>query len=255
VGSSSGRLASTEPRDLIDRFQIAWKRIEQHLVHERSRPGTADMFETLRWAQQTRLISPSVEVFLQACRHVRNSYTHVVFDGYDGPVTFPPREVVERIERLGAGLLCPGRAVSVAPRATTCEASTPVHEALATMRRSDYSQLPYRHDRFGWVLFSRRQLAALVQGSTDSEGLSLLDLSISVGALADEPLVGPTVPSILPRSATAAVALEELEAALLRPDDIPGGYPAVLILDDGAGAHPSILTADDLPGLYDLLGR
>ena len=37
----------------------------------------------------------------------RNAYAHVSFDGYDGPVTHPPLEVVHRLERILASLRSP----------------------------------------------------------------------------------------------------------------------------------------------------
>jgi hypothetical protein len=36
--------------------------------------------------------------FLEACRRVRNAFTHVSFDEYDGPAAAQPQPVVVRLE-------------------------------------------------------------------------------------------------------------------------------------------------------------
>ncbi|SFK19204.1 hypothetical protein [Cellulomonas sp. KH9] len=238
---------------LSERFLTAWKRVERHLTDERaSRRGEADMSAVLRRAEQARRVTPSVSEFLQACRKARNAYAHIVFDGYEGPVTLPPRPVVERLERIAAGLASPGRAVTVAPRAVTCTVGTPASRALDVMALNDLSQLPFRDPDGTWALFTRAHVSRLVHGRCTEGGLVLLDLSATVGDVVAS--VGSTPVTVLPWSSTAPEALEALEAALLLPDDEPGGYPAVLFHDE-ASDRTAIVTADDLPGLYDLLGR
>ncbi len=241
--------------DLATRFMTAWKRIENHLTNL---PGMqkGDMGQMLRWAERRRLITADAEDFLQACRRARNAYAHIAFEGYVGAVTLPPRSVVERLERLSIGLAFPGRAVSVASKARTCRDTDSVRTALDVMRAQDFSQVPYRHERHGWVLFTRRQVSAMVEAAADDSSTSLVDLSSTLREIGADPAVGMTVPARLPWSATVTEALESFEQTLVTPDDQPGGYPAVLLVrEPGDAAAPAILTADDLPRLYQTLGR
>jgi hypothetical protein len=109
-----------------ERFLSAWIRLENDLT-SRYRDATstsrADTTSVLRWAERTHLLSPGAVDFALHCRDARNAYAHVCFDGYDGPVTNPPSEVTQRLERLAATLRDPVHATSLAAVATTCEAS------------------------------------------------------------------------------------------------------------------------------------
>jgi CBS domain-containing protein len=201
------------------------------------------------------LVNAETVDFLHSCRAARNAYAHVSFEGYDGPVTHPPMEVVHRLERILASLRSPARLTSVAPRAVTCAASCTLRDALALMRAHDFSQLPYRHGEFGWILVTREQVSRWLEAETDDDGTALTDLTLPVSMLADRPDVGPVEPRLLGPNATLSDALRELEEALRTPDSKPGGYAVILINRPEAAASPWILASDDLPRLYDLLGR
>ncbi len=242
-----------------DRFLTAWKRLEAEFssrwaaAHKGIRePDTAAM---LAWAERQHLLSGEAADFLHSCRAARNAYAHVAFEGYDGPVTLPPLEVVHRLERILATMRSPARLTSVAPRAVTCVASCTLRDALALMRTHDFSQLPYRHDELGWVLVTREQVSRWLETETDEEGTALTDLMLPVSSLADRPDVGPVQPRLLGPDASLSDALTELEGALRTPDSEPGGYAVVLINRQDASASPWILASDDLPRLYELLGR
>jgi hypothetical protein len=242
-----------------DRFLTAWKRLEAEIslrwcdAHKGTRePDTAAM---LTWAERQHLMSGATADFLHNCRAARNAYAHVSFEGYDGPVTHPPLEVVHKLERILASLCYPARLTSVAPRAVTCSASCTLRDALTLMRSQDFSQLPYLHDDLGWVLVTREQVSRWLEAETDAEGTALTDLTLPVSTLADRPDVGPVQPRLLGPDATLSEALTELEGALRTPDSEPGGYAAVLINRKDRSADPWILASDDLPRLYELLGR
>ena len=242
-----------------DRFLTAWKRFEAEI---RSRWGAEnkgirepDAAAILAWAERRHLVNGEAADFLHSCRTARNAYAHVSFEGYDGPVTHPPLEVVHRLERILATLRSPARLTSVAPRAITCDASCTLRDALALMRKHDFSQLPYCHDKLGWVLVTREQVSRWLEAETDVDGSALTDLTLPVSTLADRPDVGPVQPRLLSPEATLSDALKELEGALRTPDSEPGGYAIILIIRPDASVSPSILASDDLPRLYELLGR
>jgi CBS domain-containing protein len=240
-----------------DRFLTAWKRLEAEISSRwrASHKGTRDpdAVAMLGWAEKEHLLSGETARFLHSCRVARNAYSHVSFEGYDGPVTLPPLEVVHRLERILASVLHPAGLSSVGARAVTCTPSCTLRNALALMREHDFSQLPYRHDELGWILVTREQVSRWLEAETDADGTALTDLMMSVSTLADRPDVGPVLPRLLGSDATLAEALKELEGALHTPDSKPGGYAVVLISPKEASAAPWILASDDLPHLYDLL--
>jgi hypothetical protein len=242
-----------------DRFLTAWKRLEAEIssrwgdAHKGTRePDTAAM---LTWAERQHLMSDAAADFLHSCRAARNAYAHVSFEGYNGPVTHPPREVVYKLERILASLRSPAQLTSIASTAVTCDASCTLRDALTLMRMHDFSQLPYLHDAFGWVLVTREQVSRWLEAETDAEGSALTDLTLPVSSLADRQDVGPVQPRLLGPDANLSEALMELEGALRTPDSEPGGYAAVLINRRDVSAAPWILASDDLPRLYELLGR
>lgn len=109
-----------------DRFLTAWKRLEAETTsrwraaHKGAR--APDSASVLAWAERQHLVNGDAADFLHSCRAARNAYAHVSFEGYEGPVTHPPLEVVHRLERILATLRSPARLTSVAPRALTCSA-------------------------------------------------------------------------------------------------------------------------------------
>ena len=241
-----------------DRFLSAWKRLEGLLIERwrAAHPGQRepDAASVLAWAERTHLIGADAADFLHSCRAARNAYAHVCFDGYDGPVTHPPVEVVQRLERILSALRTPARLSSIAQVAVTCTADSTVREALSQMRREDFSQLPYQHNDFGWVLVTRDQVTRWLEVEADHDGAVLADLTVSVRVLAEHPEVGPVLPRQVSTNATLVDAVRELEAALRTPDSEPGGYAVVLVAGDPA-VRPRLLASDDLPQLYSLLGR
>lgn len=243
---------------LADRFLAAWKRIEGHIAGLIAASGEQgkDAHDALRWAERQRVISARVEDFLHDCRRARNAYVHVAFDGYSGPVTVPPREVVHRLERIAVGLTAPPSVTALAQPAHVCDSSTSVVEALAVMREGDFSQLPYRHDQLGWLLVTRSQIARWVEASAEPDGHCLLNLTTPVSGIADVEGVGPVVPRILPPTAMLAEAISELQQAFITPDHEVGGYPALLVVSPSQeAAPPRIVTSDDLPRAYAMLGQ
>lgn len=154
---------------------------------------------------------------------------------------------------MASALRCPATAGEVAVRAVTCEAGTPLVEALRTMRTSDFSQLPYRHaDR--WVLVTRDQVARWLELHVDDEGLALVDCSVPVGSLPAHG-VDAVVPSVVQGRTPVPEAVDLLETALRTPDAAEGGYAAVLVEPVRRAGAVGLLTADDLPRLHDVLGR
>jgi len=242
-----------------DRFLTAWKRLEAEIGSrwgaEHRGMKTPDTATLLTWAERQHLVHGEAADFLDSCRKARNAYAHVSFEGYDGPVTHPPIEVIHRLERILASLRSPAKLTSVAPRAVTCDASSSLQDALTLMRAHDFSQLPYRHDELGWILVTREQVSRWLEAETDVDGTALTDLRLPVSTLADRPDVGPVQPRCLGPNATLSDALKELEGALRTPDSKPGGYAVVLINRPEASAAPWILASDDLPHLYELLCR
>ncbi len=242
-----------------DRFLTAWKRLEAETSSRwrAANKGTRepDQAAILAWAERQHLVSGEAADFLHSCRVARNAYAHVSFEGYDGPVTHPPLEVVHRLERILASLRSPAKLSSVAARAVTCSASCTLRDALALMREHDFSQLPFRHRELGWILVTREQVSRWLEAESDDDGTALTDLTMPVSTLADRADVGPVQPRLLGPDATLSEALKELEGALHTPDSQPGGYAIVLIGRKEPSAAPWILASDDLPHLYDLLGR
>ena len=246
---------------LADRFLSTWKRLEGTLVERwrAAHPGRreSDIAAVLAWSEREHLVGGEAADFLQSCRAARNAYAHVCFDGYDGPVTHPPAEVVHRLERILAALRTPARLTSIAHSAVICTQQCSVLDALAQMRKHDFSQLPYEHATAGWTLVTREQVARWLEVQADAEGTVLADLTVPVSALADHPEVGPVVPRTVASDATLLDAVRELEQALHTPDSQPGGYATVLVHSPHSDttAGPRLLASDDLPRLYGLLGR
>lgn len=117
-----------------ERFLVAWKGLETE-ISSRWRATKGESPETdsatiLVWAERQHLVNRSVADFLHSCRAARNAYVHVSFEGYDGPVTHPPLEVVYRLERILASLGNPAKLSSVASPAVTCTSSCTLREAL-----------------------------------------------------------------------------------------------------------------------------
>lgn len=254
---------SIEPNQPIvtsaaERFLSAWKTLESELLrrYKSAQPlDRSDMGWVLRWAERTHLLSSTATDFAFRCRDARNAYAHICFDGYEGPVTNPPLEVTYRLERIGAALRDPAQARRLAPVAVVCESNSRLDQALTIMRINDYSQLPYLHNQHGWLLVTREQVSRWLEVEADADGTALVHLGVTVGSLADNVRVGPVRPRTVPRSATVARALEQLESALCTPDSEDGGYSLVLILPTKPNELPRVLTSDDLPRMYELLGR
>lgn len=255
IDPATSSVEGTEP---AERFITAWKRLEQELQsrwRQEGRPSTPSSDELLRWSESSGDVPRATSKFLHACRRARNAYAHIVFDGYDGPVTVPPTEVVQRLERVVSRLTSPAKAGSSAFAAITCRSSTTVQEALFTMRQHDFSQLPYWLPETGWALVTREQISTWVEASAEREGAALVDLAEPVRTLAEHEHVGPVVPQVLSPAAAIEDALELLERASHLDDRLPGGYPVVLVTRPCPDAAVRILTADDLPRIYTLLGR
>ncbi|WP_446215551.1 hypothetical protein [Micromonospora sp. IBHARD004] len=253
-------MASVDRLSLADRFEDAWRALESHLrqqwrQHAEHSGKAPDAAGLTAWARGQSILTSDQETFLDRCRGVRNAYAHVSFDDYSGPVAFPPRQVVERLEKILGGLRDPKAIEDVARRAVTCLPSTPMQEALRMMHRGDFSQLPYRHESGEWMLVTREQVGRWVEAYADNDGLALLDLAVPVSTLADDPKVGPVVPRRLAPSASLATALAEIEDALHRPDEADGGYPLVLVVGPGGKPSVRVLAVDDLPRAYRELGR
>lgn len=244
---------------LADRFLAAWKRAEHELLaswrkaHKGARdPDAATL---ILWAEREHHATADVADFLHNCREARNAYAHVSFGGYDGPVTHPPAQVVQRLERIAAALACPATIASFASRAVTCSSGTSLADALRVMGENDFSQLPYQHPQHGWVVVTREQVSRWLEAEADEEGAVLSELASPVSALADHPTVGPVLVRQVASTATVIDALHELEGALRTSDALPGGYPTVLARGRSLADELWILTADDLPRMYGLLGR
>lgn len=242
------------------RFIHAWKQLalflEDAFRQARPREEVPDTANLLRWAERTGMITSNSAYFLDRCRQARNAYAHVVFDGYEGPVTLPPTEVVHRLERLVNALVRPPVVTAVSVKAVTCDAETPILDALGVMRIQDFSQLPYLHPERGWLLVTRDQVARWVECSAEHDAACLLDLTQSVRHVTEQAGVGPVVPRMAPTSMLLADAVDQLAQAFEAPDHHVGGYPALLVTDrPESGDPPQILAADDLPRAYSVLGR
>lgn len=148
-------MAKYDRGSLANRFDVAWTGLESDLKRRwRERNGETwgqhqSAFNLLAWAREQQLLTVDQERFLDRCRSVRNAYAHVSFPGYSGPIASPPKEVVERLEKIQAGLQHPRKVSELANNALTCSSSTPLREALQTMHRDDFSQLPYRDEQRG----------------------------------------------------------------------------------------------------------
>jgi len=241
-------------------FHKIWNHIVEHLeeIHQENTPtnqGGVDPVRLIDWAEDHHHLTKAQSRFLHQCRRARNAYAHVAFDGYQGPLGFPPKDVADRLGRILSSLTKPPKASSGLPRATTCEADTPIRDALALMREHDFSQLPYRHPDQGWLLVTRAQIAHWVEQSTEHDGACLLDLKSPVGYLAGESGPGAVVPRRLSTGDRLADVVLELEQAFVTPDHEPGGYPTVLVLEDGSDNPPFIMAPDNLPESYRRLGR
>lgn len=251
--------AASSRNSLAERFLAAWKRVEHELLADwrKAHKGERDpdVATLIVWAEREHHATADVADFLRNCREARNAYAHVSFGGYDGPVTHPPAQVVQRLERIAAALACPATIASFASRAVTCSAGTSLGDALRVMGEHDFSQLPYQHPQHGWVVVTREQVSRWLEAEADQDGAVLSELSSPVSALADHPGVGPVLVRQMASTATVIDALHELEGALHTPDALPGGYPTVLARGRSLADELWILTGDDLPRMYGLLGR
>ena len=240
-------------------FTRQWNYIERHLK-EAFRASNPDPDEApkanalIDWAVDSRRISQKQARFLHQCRDARNAYAHVAFDGYKGPLGFPPQEVSDRLAQVLKGLTKPPKASTGLPRASTCEPATPVREVLSVMRERDFSQIPYHHDEHGWVLVTRAQIAHWVEDSAETDGACLLDTTTPVAHLADHSWPGAIKARCLDTTARLADVVAEIEEAFTTPDHEPGGYPAVLVIEQNSDNPPFIMVPADLPEAYRRLG-
>ena len=247
----------SEPSSGAERFVESWKRLEFFLKESyREAHGVAMPRDTeaLWWARQAGILSQDSFNFLTKCRHARNAYSHVIFDDYDGPVAVPPLPVTHRLERLVGALTNPPKVTAVSVRATTCDAYTPILDALRVMKKQDFSQLPFRSPGVGWMLVTREQVSRWVEGSAESDAACLLDLSRPVSDLPELAGVGPVIPRTVNRSTLLAEAVEELSNSFQIPDRDRGGYPLILVVGESEST-PDVLAAEDLPRAYKMLGR
>ena len=261
MGNSGSNIQST-PGFAASQIQFTkqWNHIEEYLqgahrTDTTDSTGKTDPIVLIDWAEDSRLISPTQARFLHQCRRARNAYAHVAFDGYEGPLGFPPKDISDRLGRILSSLTRPPKASSGLPRAVTCEPSTPIRDVLSVMRENDFSQIPYRHENHGWVLVTRAQIAHWVEDSAESDGACLLDTTTSVAHLADLSWPGPVITRHLLTTARLVDVVTEIEEAFTTPDHEPGGYPAVLIIEQNSDNSPFIMVPADLPDAYRRLGR
>jgi CBS domain-containing protein len=234
-------------RTPVERFNGAWQRFERYLkglYPPEGRQGS-DSEAQIRRAVVDSVVTREQGQFLDACRRVRNAFTHVSFDEYDGPAAAPPQPVVVRLERLVRELVDHVRLKEVTKPALTCRADHPLQDVLREMKEHDYTQVPYHLEGTGWVLLTRDQVARWVEDSAQ-ENLVMVDLHTTVGELAQA--VGPVVTTVLTADSYVADALVHLEWSEGE------AYPAVIV-DRGPGKPPGVLTAWDTPELYRRLGR
>jgi hypothetical protein len=241
-------------------FTDRWIHIQQHLEEEYRADSPSsrripDAEDLINWAADSKRLSLKQKDFLHKCRRARNAYAHVAFDGYEGPIGFPPKDVLDRLGRVHSSLTNPPKASSGLPRALTCEASTPVREVLCVMRERDFSQIPYHHDQHGWVLVTRAQIAHWVEDSAETDGACLLDTTTPVAHLADRHWPGPVIARRLFTTARLADVVAEIEEAFTTPDHEDGGYPTVLVIEQNSDNTPFIMVPADLPGAYRRLGH
>lgn len=231
----------------VDRFNDAWRRFERYLngLYPPDRRGGSDSEAQIRRARADGVVTREQGGFLEACRRVRNAFTHVSFDEYDGPAAAPPQPVVVRLERLVRELVDRVRLKEVTKPALTCRADDQLQDVLREMKEHDYTQVPYHLEGTGWVLLTRDQVARWVEDSAQ-ENLVMVDLHTTVGELSEA--VGPVVPTVLAADSYVVDALAHLEWSEGE------AYPAVIV-DRGQGKPPGVLTAWDIPELYRRLGR
>ena len=231
----------------VDRFNGAWRRFERCLngLYPPDRREGGDSEAQIRRAMADGVVTREQGGFLEACRRVRNAFTHVSFDEYDGPAAAPPQPVVVRLERLVRELVDRVRLKEVTKPALTCRADDQLQDVLREMKEHDYTQVPYQLEGTGWVLLTRDQVARWVEDSAQ-ENLVMVDLHTTVGELSEA--VGPVVPTVLAADSYLVDALAHLEWSEGE------AYPAVIV-DRGQGKPPGVLTAWDIPELYRRLGR
>lgn len=232
----------------VDRFHGAWRRFEGYMngLYPPDRRGGNDTEAQIRRATADGVFTREQGAFLEACRRVRNAFTHVSFDEYDGPAATPPQPVVVRLERLVREHVDRVRLKEVTQPAVACRADDPLQDVLRKMKEHDYTQVPYHLPGTGWVLLTRDQVARWVEDSAE-ENLVMVDLRTRVGELADA--VGPVVPTVLDDDSYVVDALAHLEWTEGE------AYPAVVVVDRGRVEHPAVLTGWDIPELYRRLGR
>jgi hypothetical protein len=88
--------------DLLDRFDLAWRRFEVELRRRFRVPvrGRGDVEALLLEAGSSGQLPRATVDFLQAARRVRNACSHVTFEDYAGPIAAVPLPVVRQLERL-----------------------------------------------------------------------------------------------------------------------------------------------------------
>jgi predicted transcriptional regulator len=231
----------------VDRFNRAWRRFEQHLnaAYPPAERGSSDTQAQIRQATAHGMLTREQGQFIEACRRVRNAFTHVSFDEYDGPAAAPPQPVVVRLERLVRELVDHIRLKEVTKPALTCRADDQLQDVLREMKEHDYTQVPYHLEGPGWVLLTRDQVARWVEDSAQ-ENLVMVDLHTTVGELSEA--VSPVRPTVLGSDSYVVDALTHLEW------NEGEAYPAVIV-SRGPWKPPGVLTAWDIPELYRLLGR
>lgn len=212
-----------------------------------------DIHSLINLAQERGWVRPDAARFLHSCRRARNAFTHVDFQGYQGPAALPPEEVVFRLERITTSLKNPPRAKTVTRAATTCRTDTPIGDVLRIMLANDFSQVPYKAHDGAWELITHHTVSRWVSAEAGAGADCILDLGMPVVGVVE--LSGIRCrPAFRSSDALVTELISDLEAAVELPDDSAGGYSAVLV-EASDPDSVRIFVPDDLPRAYDLIGR
>ena len=225
-------------------FLAAFNSIEKFLRSELDAKRSDSFSWMARLAARKSIITLAQSETLQEFADLRNAISHGEYDNLR-PIAEPLPETVSQIEKIRDSLLAPTLALEVVEhqRVVTFSPDTDIHEPLGIIASEGLAQFPvYEGGECVGLLTTNaiaRWLAAELREDDSLSAGTVADVLAHSGKL-DEPI-------FLPRTVTAAAAVEALSTPLKS-----GAVPRLAIITEHGKATQkpiSVLGATDIPAL------
>lgn len=225
-------------------FLAAFNAIEKFLRSELSAKRSDGFSWMARLAAKKGILTREQSDALQEFADLRNAISHGEYDNLR-PIAEPLPETVAEIERIRDRLLAPTLALDVVEhqRVVSFSPDTDIHEPLAVIASEGLAQFPVYEDGECVGLLTTNAIARWLAAELRA------DDTIATGTVADVLTHSGKLdqPVFLPRSVTAAAAMEALSTPL--PS---GAVPRLAIITEHGKPTQkpvSVLGATDIPAL------